>query len=180
MLKSIGSNDGRVVAVTLALALAVAVAAGVVARQTARAQNDAEAAVRAALMKSTLSFERNDRAMAAEVWAGDESLTVFEQGHANYGWTDYRDHHLFPEMGEMKNTKYALSDIKVHLAGKTAWATFKYTIAGDVTEAGRTRHAEGGGLGTAVLEERQGRWQIVHWHSSAPRRAPVPTASPAK
>jgi ketosteroid isomerase-like protein len=136
--------------------------------------------VRDALAKSTLSFERNDRRMAAEVWANDESLTVFEQGHANYGWADYRDNHLFPEMGEMKNVKYSLSDIKVHLAGQTAWATFKYAISGDVTEDGRTRRAEGGGLGTAVLEERQGRWQIVHWHSSAPRRAPAPSANPAK
>jgi len=37
---------------------------------------------------------------------------------------------------------------------------------------GKMRHVDGGGLGTAVLEERNGRWRIVHWHSSAPRRAP--------
>jgi len=111
-------------------------------------------------------------ATATKVWANDESLTVFEQGHANYGWADYRDHHLVPEMGEMKNTKYAFSDIKIHLAGKTAWATFKYTISADVPDAGKIRHVDGSGLGTAILEERNGSWQIVHWHSSAPRRAP--------
>jgi len=59
---------------------------------------DDEAAVRDALMKSALSFEKNDLAMASRVWANDESLTVFESGHANYGWADYRDHHLVPEM----------------------------------------------------------------------------------
>src|SRR6266480_5025463 len=80
------------------------------------AHADDEAAARAALMKSALSFEKNDLAMASQVWANDESLTVFESGHANYGWADYRDHHLVPEMGEMKNTKYAFSDIKVHVA----------------------------------------------------------------
>ena len=137
-----------------------------------------EAAVRDALMKSALSFEKNDLPMASQVWANDESLTVFEQGHANYGWADYRDHHLVPEMGEMKNTRYAFSDIKIHLANKTAWATFKYTISADVTDTGKIRHVDGSGLGTAVLEERNGRWQIVHWHSSAPRRAPAPTATP--
>ena len=139
---------------------------------------DDEALVRNALMKSALSFEKNDIAMASQVWANDESLTVFESGHANYGWTDYRDHHLVPEMGEMKNTKYAFSDIKIHLAGKTAWATFKYTIAADVVDNGKTRHIDGAGLGTAILEKREGQWRIVHWHSSAPRRAPVP--APAK
>jgi len=138
----------------------------------ALAQINDEAAVRDVLLSSASSFEKNDVATATKVWANDESLTVFEQGHANYGWADYRDHHLVPEMGEMKNTKYAFSDIKIHLAGKTAWATFKYTISADVTDAGKIRHVDGSGLGTAILEERDSRWRIVHWHSSAPRRAP--------
>ena len=139
-----------------------------------------EAAVRDVLLRSASSFEKNDTAEATKIWVNDESLTVFESGHANYGWTDYRDHHLFPEMGEMKNTKYAFSDIKIHLAGKTAWATFKYTIAADVTENGKQRHVDGGGLGTAILEQREGHWRIVHWHSSAPRRAPAPATTSTK
>lgn len=140
---------------------------------------DDNGAVRDALMKSALSFEKNDLAMASQLWANDESLTVFESGHANYGWADYRDHHLVPEMGEMKNTKYLLSDIRTHVAGQTAWATFKYTISAEIADNGKTRHVDGGGLATAVLELRDGRWQIVHWHSSAPRRAPT-ASTPAK
>lgn len=131
--------------------------------------------VREALMQSAAGFEKGDMAVLNKVWANDESVTVFESGHANYGWADYRDHHLMPEMKEMKNTKYTLSDIKVKLAGTTAWATFKYTISADEG----ARHVDGSGLGTAVLEKRDGRWQIVHWHSSAPRRAPT-SAAPAK
>lgn len=157
---------------TMLVALAVISATGLFIRQTAHARDNDEAAVRDALMKSAASFEKNDLAMASQVWANDESLTVFESGHANYGWADYRDHHLVPEMGEMKNTKYAFTDIKIHLAGKTAWATFKYSISADVPDNGTIRHVDGGGLGTAVLEERDSRWQIVHWHSSAPRRVP--------
>ncbi len=142
------------------------------------AHDNDEAAVREVLQKSALGFAKNNVEMVTSVWANDETLTVFESGHANYGWTDYRDHHLLPEMKEFKNTKYELSEIKIHVAGKTAWATFKYSISGDVEQAGATRHVDGAGLGTAVLEERQGHWRIVHWHSSAPRRAP--TATPAK
>jgi len=82
-------------------------------------------------------------------------------------------------MGEMKNTKYGFTDITIHLAGKTAWATFKYTISADVPDNGKTRHVDGAGLGTAVLEHRNRRWQIVHWHSSTPRRAPG-TPAPQK
>ena len=154
-------------------------AASAIAAAYAVTRVDDEAAVRDVLLKSASSFEKNDLVTATQVWANDESLTVFESGHANYGWADYRDHHLVPEMGEMKNTKYAFSDIKIHLAGKTAWATFKYTIAADVMDNGKPRHVEGGGLGTAILEKRDGQWRIVHWHSSAPRRAPA-NPTPAK
>src|SRR5437016_5911706 len=146
---------------------------------SAAAQSQDEQAVRDALLKSSSSFEKSDLAEATKVWANDDSLTVFESGHANYGWADYRDNHLGPEMREMKHTKYAFSDIKIHLAGQTAWATFKYTISADVGEAGKTRRVEGAGLSTAVLEKREGQWRIVHWHSSAPRRAPAATPSPA-
>ena len=138
------------------------------------AQAPDEAAVREALLKSALAFEKNDVESITKVWANDESVTVFESGHANYGWADYRDHHLLPEMKEMKNTKYTLSDIKVKVSGNTAWATFKYAISADIG----TRHVDAAGLGTAVLEKRGQDWRIVHWHSSAPRRAPNPAASP--
>lgn len=161
------------------IAVGFAVAIGLVFPQMSSAQKEDEAAVRDALMKSASSFEQNDMTAATQVWVNDESLSVFESGHANYGWADYRDNHLGPEMKEMKNTKYAFSDMKIHLAGKTAWVTLNYTISADVGEAGKTRHVEGGGLGTAILEKRSEGWRIVHWHSSAPRRAPAAAASPS-
>lgn len=140
----------------------------------ARAQNN-ENAVREVLIQSASAFEKGDMAALEKLWASDESVTVFESGHANYGWVDYRDHHLGPEMKEMKNTKYTLSEIKVKVSGNTAWAIFKYAISADIG----TRHVDGAGLGTAVLEKRGADWRIVHWHSSAPRRAPAaPAAKP--
>ena len=138
------------------------------------AQDPAEQ-IRAVLLQNAAAFERGDMAAVEKAWANDESVTVFESGHANYGWADYRDHHLGPEMKEMKNTKYTLSDFKVKVSGNTAWATFKYAISADIG----TRHVDGGGLGTAILEKRGQDWKIVHWHSSAPRRAPAAAPSPA-
>lgn len=162
--------------ILVALSVAALLGLSGVLRFTVFAHRDEEAAVREALLQNATGFERNDLAMVSRVWANDESVTVFESGHANYGWADYRDHHLAPEMAELKNTKYGLSDIKVRVSGSTAWATFKYTISADTKE----KHVEGGGLGTAILEERNGRWLIVHWHSSAPRRAPAAAIVPVK
>lgn len=156
---------------TLALSLATGLSFAI---QSTKAAQDPVEDIREVLTRSTTAFERGDMAAMEKTWANDESVTVFESGHANYGWADYRDNHLGPEMKEMKNTKYSLSDIKAKVSGNTAWATFKYAISADIG----TRHVDGAGLGTAVLEKRGPDWKIVHWHSSAPRRAPVPAASP--
>lgn len=162
------------IAIGLMFALAAVGITALNLRSTARAQSsDDVKTVTDVLNQNAASFVKGDMAMLNKLWANDESVTVFESGHANYGWTDYRDHHLEPEMKEMKNTKYSYSDIKVKVDGKTAWATMKYAISADIG----ARHVDGGGLATAILEKRDGRWQIVHWHSSAPRRPPAAPAN---
>lgn len=138
------------------------------------AQANEVKAVTDVMTREAAAVEKGDLAALDKIWANSEDVTVFESGHANYGWTDYRNSHLAPELKEFKNTKYSFSDMKVKVDGKTAWATFKYSLAADMG----TRKIQSGGLGTAVLEKRGGRWQIVHWHSSAPRRAPAPTPTP--
>ena len=149
-------------------ALVSLVAAALIADEPMPAPNGADAAVRDVLLRNARGFESGDLPMLDGLWAHDADVTVFESGHANYGWEDYRDNHLKPEIGEMKNVRYRLTDVKTHVDGKTAWATFKYTISANVGE----RRVEGGGLGTAVLENRGTGWKIVHWHASAPRRPP--------
>jgi len=138
------------------------------------AQTDEVKAVTDVLIREAKAVEKGDLAALDKLWANSEDVTVFESGHANYGWTNYRNTHLAPELKEFKNTKYTFSDLKVKVDGKTAWAIFKYALAADIG----TRNIQSGGLGTAVLEKRDGRWQIVHWHSSAPRRQPTPSLSP--
>jgi len=159
-----------------ALILAVAAIVGLSFYTGVSAQSNEEKAVIVVLQQNATAFAKNDMATMNKIWANDESLTVFESGHANYGWTDYRDNHLAPEMKEIKNTKYEYSDIKAKVAGNMAYATMKYTISGDSDG----KHFDSAGLATAVLEKRDGNWKIVHWHSSAPRRQPSPQPSPKK
>jgi ketosteroid isomerase-like protein len=161
----------------LMAALAVLIGAGAIAfslNETVSAQTDEVKAVTDVMTREALAVEQGDLAALDKIWANSDDVTVFESGHANYGWSDYRNTHLAPELKEFKNTKYSFSDMKIKVDGKTAWATFKYSLAAEMG----TRKVESGGLGTAVLEKREGKWRIVHWHSSAPRRAPAPAASP--
>jgi ketosteroid isomerase-like protein len=144
------------------------------AYSTVSAQTDEVKAVTNVLTREAQAVEKGDLAALDKIWANSEDVTVFESGHANYGWTDYRNSHLAPELKEFKNTKYTFSDLKVKVDGKTAWATFKYALAADIG----ARNIQSGGLGTAILEKRDGEWRIVHWHSSAPRRQPSPSPAP--
>ncbi len=167
-------NSRRIGSAVLMMSIAAG-AAGLGFYKTFAQTNDEVKAVTDTLTREAVAVERGDLAALDKIWANSEDVTVFESGHANYGWTDYRNTHLAPELKEFKNTKYAFSDLKVKVDGKTAWATFKYTLAAEMG----TRKIESGGLGTAVLEKREGIWRIVHWHSSAPRRAPAPQPSPS-
>lgn len=171
-------NQTGKLAVPIIIALVVLLAMSVTPalhRAVSAGDNNAKAVI-AVLQQEAAAFEKGDVEALNKLWANDEWVSVFESGGADIGWANYRDHHLIPEMKELKNTKHTLSDIKVRVAGKTAWATFKYSLAGDLKE----RHIDVNGLGTAVLEERNGRWLIVHRHTSARRRAPAPSTSPAK
>jgi ketosteroid isomerase-like protein len=165
--------NSRVLA-TVVLGLTLTAAAAGLAFSSTAAHDPAEH-VREVLTKNAAAFERGDMAALDKLWANDESVTVFESGHANYGWADYRDNHLGPELKEMKNVRYALSDVRAKVSGATAWATFKYALSADAGE----RRVEAAGLGTAVLERRGQEWRIVHWHTSAPRRAPAAAAQPS-
>lgn len=122
------------------------------------------------LNDSAAAFERGDLAAASKTWSNSERLTVFEGGHVNNGWTDYRDNHLGPEMKELRRVRYRLSNVVAHVVGHTAWATFRYSISGRE----RTGRAFAGtGIGTAILERGRSGWRIVHWHStSTPKRTP--------
>lgn len=159
-------NAAAVVALTL-------VTAGISFAHGPAKSGDAITDVRNVLMANARGFETGDFHALDSIWAHDADVTVFESGHANYGWEDYRDHHLKPEVEEMKNVVYRLTGIKPKVSGNTAWATFKYTLAADLKD----RHIDAGGLGTAVLEKRGKEWKIVHWHTSSPRK---PAAAPPK
>jgi ketosteroid isomerase-like protein len=134
--------------------------------------NGDSAAVAAVIRALFAAAERNDLAALDTLYAGD-SLIVIEGAGINLGWTDYRDHHLEPELKEMKDLQYRASDIEVHLAGNTAWAIFRYTLKVEMDG----KPADLVGRGTAVLELRGSRWVVRLTQTSG--RARRPTDPPA-
>lgn len=130
------------------------------------------AAVRAVIQAVFKAAERQDIAGLDTLYAGD-SLTVIEGAGLNRGWADYRDHHLVPELREMKGLQYRPEEIAVNIRGDIAWALFRYTL---VAQSGR-RTADVIGRGTAVLERQDtphgSRWVVRHIHTSGRARRPT-------
>ena len=103
------------------LLLLILFSVGIAYRTYAHA--DDEAAVRGARMKSALSFEKNDLPMASQVWVNDESLTIFESGHANY--RDHKQVYQLDASGQEKAREFAGQKVKVtgRVTGKTIHVT---------------------------------------------------------
>ncbi len=89
------------------------------------AQTSEEKRVADVLRQNAAAFAANDLAAMDKIWSNGADVTVFESGYADYGWTDYRNHHLAPEMKEFKNTKYEYTDIKAKVSGNLAYETMK-------------------------------------------------------
>lgn len=132
---------------------------------------DAEASVRSTLEALFRAAERGDLAALDTLYAGD-SLTVVEGAGINRGWTDYRDHHLAPELKEFQDFRYRPTEIEVHVAGVLAWALYRYTLQARVGE----RTIDNVGRGTAILERRGNRWVVRHTQTASRPRRPTDPA----
>jgi ketosteroid isomerase-like protein len=127
----------------------------------------------AAIRELFAAAEKGDLDRLGQLYAGD-SLTVVEGAGINRGWTDYRDHHLAPEMKEMKNFRYRPFEIQARAEGNLGWAIFRYALTADLTD----RKIDIVGRGTAILEKKGGRWIIRHTQTSGRARRPTDPAMP--
>ena len=154
----------------ISLAPAVLVLATNVCVRSAHAQTTDEAAVRRVVAAVAAFSETNDIAGLDTLFAPDSWVQIIEGSGVNLGWADYRDHHLKPELVEMRNLRYRFLDIAPQVRGNVAWAPFRYELAADVTSG----HVEVEGRGTIILERRSQRWLVVQLHTSGRRKEPGP------
>jgi len=121
-----------------------------------------EAAVTSVLKSYAAAVEAKDLKQVEQYVVTTADFTMFEGGHVNRGWDDYRDNHLGPELKQFKTIEYVFSDIKPSVGTSLAYATFKYTIAVNM----ENRSISAKGLATAVLVKGTDGWRIVHMHTS--------------
>lgn len=134
------------------------------AQEGKRLTADAESA-RKAVLALFAAAERNDLVALDTLYAG-EQLTVIEGAGINRGWTDYRDHHLAPELKAFSNFKYRPFEIEPQVRGDLAWVIFRYALQATLPE----RTLDIIGRGTAVLERKGSKWIVRHTQTSGRAR----------
>ena len=86
-----------------------------------------------------------------------DEIVVFENGHRNDGWTDFRDNHLIPEMKEAApQVKSQL--VKVVTTPGMAWAYTRTDIFQGREAGQKASHRL---WSVYVLEKRGGTWKIT-------------------
>ncbi len=130
---------------------------------TLRAGDATETAIRTVLEREADAFRKGDLAGVTACWETEETSSVIESGEANWGWADYREHHLKPELAGMKLAAYERTNLRVVLGGDMALVTLEFRIAGSY----KGRPFDSTGLESVVLRRKDGTWRIVHVHSSA-------------
>jgi len=96
--------------------------------------------------------------------------TVFEQGKVEGTYEDYINHHLGPELGHFKSFTFSDYNIDVTVNLPYAFATenYLYTIVlkGDESKGKQERTIESKGVATSILKKINGKFKIIHTHSS--------------
>ena len=109
--------------------------------------------------------ERADFASLDALYAGAD-LTIIESAGIDRGWTEYRDHHLKPELENFQSLVYKPYEIEPHVEGELAWAIFRYDLKVKLEE----RKVDNVGRGTAILERRNSRWVVRHMQTASRAR----------
>lgn len=154
---------GRFIARALML---VAVVAG--SSNALGAGQPADVEIAQVLDRESEAFRKGDLAGVSACWETEETSSVIESGEANWGWADYRDHHLKHELTVMKITKQERTNLRIVAGVDMALATFELRLQGTYEK----RAFDMKGMQSVVLRRRDGAWRIVHVHVSAPRKKP--------
>jgi ketosteroid isomerase-like protein len=98
------------------------------------------------------------------------NATIFEQGKVEGTYKDYIEGHLGPELGHFKS--FTFSDYEIDTTVNMPYAytteTYLYTIVlkGDKATGVEERTIESKGVATSILEKIDGKWKIIHSHTS--------------
>ena len=136
-----------------------AVALGAVAVFSAASHARADARHEDAARDVVIRFERalQDRDLPGIAALVADDIVVFENGHRNDGWQDFRDNHLVPEM---KGPKHPVkgTPVKLRATPQMAWGYTRTDLFANLAKPRTVTHIL---WSVYVLEPRGEGWKIV-------------------
>lgn len=142
------------------------ISAAVLLASPAWAQDSDVDAIRKLLTSYAEMAQAKNLSGMEALFAQDRWVHIIEGAGVNHGWADYRDRHLGPELEEAANFRMRYFAIEPQVRGDLAWAAFRHEVSAEL----RGNKIDNEGRGTAVLERRDGRWLMVHLHTSGRRK----------
>lgn len=126
----------------------------------------AEAAAVSEVVRSVAANLETERLGALDtLFAPGRGVHIIEGSGVDRGWAEYRDDHLVPELEVIENLSYRYHGVEPQVRGNVAWASFRYELGADFPD----ERIDVEGRGTAILERLDGRWRVVHLHTSGQR-----------
>ena len=148
--------------VSYLLGLTIALAHPLHGQETDRPASDE---VRTVIEAVNLGMQAGDWASLDTLFSESRGLHIIEGAGVNHGWADYRDSHLAPDLESFENFSYRWFAIEPVVDGDASWAAFRYELSANTSSG----PLEVEGRGTIVLQRREGRWRVVHLHTSGGR-----------
>lgn len=128
--------------------------------------DDSLTATQQAIQGNLISYHQamtsGDVGQVEKYVVADDSFAMVEGKHTNWGWADYRDNHLTPELAGLSKVEFHLEFKSVHVSGDMAYASFLFRIS----PKGDPGKDYGSGRATAILVHGPRGWLIQHLHIS--------------
>lgn len=93
-----------------------------------------------------------------------DGARYFESGGQNEGLDDLVEHHVEPEGDALEYLRLTFSNVETHFEGRFAWAVADVRVEAKIRSDGR--EIDKTGYETFLFRWVDGRWRVVHTHSS--------------
>ena len=133
--------------------------------QPVQAQQDDSAALIAIINAVEKGWEQGDGQPFRKHFLDFDGARYIESGGQDAGLTHLIEHHVVPESDAFDGFDVMFSNIDTHVEGDFAWAVADFEYKATVKSDQRKLHSRG--YETFLFRRVDGKWMIVHTHSSA-------------
>ncbi len=133
--------------------------------QPVQAQQDDSAALIAIIDAVEKGWEQGDGQPFRKHFLDFEGARYIESGGQDASLTHLIEHHVVPESDAFDGFDVMFSNIDTHVEGDFAWAVADFEYKATVKRDQRRLHSRG--YETFLFRRVDGKWMIIHTHSSA-------------